>query len=48
MGSSYLLARLLDLLENGVVRSDAFDDDFLFLERDIKGGNACGPEGLSS
>jgi hypothetical protein len=43
-GFSYLLARLLDLLENGVVGNRALDDDFLLLKRDIERGNICTPE----
>jgi len=42
---SYLLASLLDLLENGIVGNGSLDDNFLLLERDIIGGNACTPEG---
>ena len=40
---SYLLARFLDLLENGVVGSSALNDNLLVLERNIKGGNTCIP-----
>jgi len=39
-GSSFDLLGLIDLLENGVVGDSALDDHFLFLERNVIGGNA--------
>ena len=40
-GFSYLLACLLDLLENIFVGDVRRDDDFLLLEGHIVGGNTC-------
>lgn len=40
-GFSYLLASLLDLLQDGFVGSGGLDDDLLLLERNIERGDTC-------
>ena len=44
---SYLLARLLDLRKNVIIRNRGLDENFLFLKRDLVGFDAYMQKGPS-